>query len=133
MKKGFTLIECLVGLCIVSIIVVSLLPVMNKIKILNLESNNYLRDSHLAEELLENIASYTYMKKDIDFYEYQIEDIYHELISNKSWIGFLKGYRLYLELILEEESPSLYYIRVKIYEKGMDQAHVELRRTIKKK
>lgn len=137
MKKGFYLIEVIIGLFLLGLIIVSILP-LNNIIIFNLKNQKHKYNMlYIAEMAIERILSYNNeYSNNLLIYDVEVgelikefnKDNYVEILLNKD------EYEYPIKIIKNDKSDTLWHVRVLVYNKSGEESHnVELKAYIPKK
>ncbi|MDR7856130.1 prepilin-type N-terminal cleavage/methylation domain-containing protein [Tissierella sp.] len=121
MKKGFTLVETLIGLCLLGLIAVTVLPIINSSFYRTSIHNTKIEMIYLGELVVEKIKAYDIEKGiDTSIYDTRVLDIIKlfqvndnvEMIIPQSQIN--EKYNI--KIIKKEKSERLWELSVFVYE-----------------
>jgi competence protein ComGC len=121
MKKGFTLVETIMGLCLLGLIAVTVLPIINSAFHRINSHNTKIEMIYLGEMVVEKIKAYDAEKGvDIFIYDTSLFDII-ELFKTNDEIDFILPQnqideKYNIKLIKKEKSEKLWELSVFVYE-----------------
>lgn len=137
MKKGFTLIEVIMGLFLLGLITVTVLPLVNGIFFNFQKQKDKYNMIYTAEMAIEKIKAYDC---DVDLnnifiYDVDVGQLIQEFKSNDYVEINLdsEDYEYPVKIIKDNKSDSLWIIRVQVYKNGGKLDNVELKAYVPKK
>lgn len=137
MKKGFYLIEVIIGLFLLGLITVSILP-LNNIIIFNLKNQKHKYNMlYIAEMAIERILSYNNeYSNNLLIYDVEVGELIKEF-NKDNYVEILLDkdeYEYPIKIIKNDKSDTLWHVRVLVYNKsGEESYNVELKAYIPKK
>ena len=130
-KKGFTLIEAIIGIGLLGLISVTTLPIMTT-SFINLKNHNIKMEmNYIGEVVIERIKAFDEESLDLYLYDIKISEIVEKFsLTNKT--DFSKsinkdGEPFLIKLIKKNHSDKIWKIHVYIYhdKEGSNIGHVE--------
>lgn len=135
-RKGFTLIEVLMGLCLLGLISVMILPIIGNSSRLSSKNSEKIEMAYVGEMIIENLKAYT---SDVDFTSEicntEVKEIINQFELEKSsnikfdYVGDYEKYKVIMEK--NEKSSSLWEVLITIsYIKEGDTKNVKYKALI---